>query len=111
LGLRLGIEDPEQWLEDCPERVFDNWLAYYRLEPFGLESELLSKIIGLLFYLCRKQGGELEDIDKFVSAVSRCVMPGNWVGQSQVGSQEKLTAEELKKRFAAAQKMAEKAFG
>ena len=110
MGLRLGIDDPEQWLEECPDRVFDNWLAYYRLEPFGMESELLTKIIGLLFYLCRRQGGEIEDIDKFASAIARCMMPANWVGQKQAATQEKVTAEELKARFAAAQKMAEKAF-
>lgn len=90
--------------------MFDNWLAYYRLEPFGLESELLAKIIGLLFYLCRRQGGEIEDIEKFASAIARCMMPANWVGQKQAASQEKVTTEELKARFAAAQKMAEKAF-
>lgn len=90
--------------------MLDNWLAYYRLEPFGLESELLSKIIGLLFYLCRKQGGEIEDIDKFASAIARCMMPGNWVGQTSATKQEKLTVEDLKRRYAAAQKLAEKAF-
>ena len=90
--------------------MFDNWLAYYRLEPFGMESELLAKIIGLLFYLCRRQGGEIEDIEKFANAIARCMMPGNWVGQKQAATHEKVTAEELRARFAAAQKMAEKAF-
>jgi len=111
LGLKLGIEDPEQWLENCPDRVMDNWLAYYRLEPFGMESELLSKIAGLLFYLCRRHGGEVEDIDKFASAIARCLMPGNWVGQKQSGGHERVTAEELRERFAEAQRQAEKAFG
>lgn len=90
--------------------MLDNWLAYYRLEPFGLESELLAKIIGLLFYLCRKQGGEIEDIDKFASAIARCMMPGNWAGQTKATKQEKITVEDLKARYKAAQKLAEKAF-
>jgi hypothetical protein len=111
LSLRLGVEDPEQWLENCPDRIYDNWLAYYRLEPFGGESELLAKIIGLLFYLCRKQGGEIEDIDKFASAIGRCMMPSNWVGQQPNQSGGKIDAQQLKERFAAAQKFAEQAFG
>jgi hypothetical protein len=110
LSLRLGIEDPEQWLENCPERVYENWLAYYRLEPFGMEAELLSKIIGLLFYLCRKDGGQIEDIDKFCNAIARCMMPGNWVGQQPEKTTQKLSAEQLKQRFSEAQKIASQAF-
>lgn len=105
------MQDAEQWLEDCPKRVFENWLAYYRLEPFGNESELLGQIIGLLYYLACRQGGELKEIEKFVKAIQRCVMPGSWVDQVQSTGNERVTAEELKVRFAQAQKQAEKAFG
>jgi len=110
LSLRLGIEDPEQWLEQCPERVYENWLAYYRLEPWGMEAELLAKIVGLLMYLCRKQGGEIEDIEKFANVIARCVMPGNWVDQQPDKTVERLTPEQLKARFEAAQKLAAQAF-
>ncbi len=105
------MQDAEQWLEDCPQRVLDNWLAYYRLEPFGNESELLSKIIGLLFYLCRSKGGEVEEIQKFVEIVQRYVMPSGWIGQQQIVDSGTVTVDELKARFAKAQKQAEKAFG
>lgn len=76
-----------------------------------MEAELLSKIVGLLFYLCRKHGGEVEDIDRFASAVGKCMMPASWIGQTTEKHSEKLTAEQLKARFTEVQKAAEKAFG
>jgi len=111
LSLKLGIEDPEQWLEECPQRVFDNWLAQYRLEPWGNESELLSKIIGLLFYLCCKQKGKFEEVEGFMNAVSKMVMPSNWIAQQKEAVHTRVTKEELRARYEAAQKEAEKGFG
>jgi hypothetical protein len=111
LGLKLGIEDPEQWLEQCPDRVFDNWLAYYRLEPFGMEDELLAKVVSLLYFVCKRPGTELEDIQKFSDAVVRCLMPANWVGQQSDRRPQSIDVDQLKKNFAAAQQLAAKAFG
>lgn len=73
-----------------------------------MESELLSKIAGLLFFLCSSKGVAIDDIEKFVSVVSKCQMPSNWIGQNK---QEKLTTDELRLRYAESQKQAEKAFG
>lgn len=111
MSLKCGIDDPEQWLENCPERVFDNWLAHYRLEPWGNESELLSKIIGLLFYLCMKQRGDFNQIETFMNSVAKLHMPSTWVGQQRDASIDKVTKEELKARYQEAAKAAEKAFG
>ena len=35
--LRLGVSDPERWLDEQPKRVVYLWAAYYRLEPWGNE--------------------------------------------------------------------------
>lgn len=32
----MGIDDPEQWLEDAPKRIVDLWEEYWKLEPWGL---------------------------------------------------------------------------
>lgn len=36
LCLQLGIDDPEAWLAKTPRRVVNTWMAYWRLEPWGL---------------------------------------------------------------------------
>lgn len=33
LALRLGIDDPELWLESMPARVWAIWKAYFHAEP------------------------------------------------------------------------------
>jgi len=111
LGLKLGIDDPEQWLEECPQRVLDNWIAHYRIEPWGNETELLSKIIGLLFFLCRKDGGEFEQIEKFMNSVAKLHMPSNWIGQENVKPMNRVTKEDLQARYEEARKAAEKGYG
>jgi hypothetical protein len=52
--LELGIDDPEQWLEQAPERVVALWEAYDTQEPFGQpwhrEAVTQSLLHGLLSY-------------------------------------------------------------
>ena len=83
MGLKLGIEDPEQWLEDCPDRVFDLWESYSQLEPWWGERELLAKILSCLRHLVadntEKDGiaERLQSLDRDASQF----MPADWYGQ------------------------------
>jgi len=78
LGLKLGIEDPEQWLEDCPDRVFDNWYAFYQLEPFGGETALLTRLVAMLFISCMRQGVKLEELNSISDDFMKMLMPSDW---------------------------------
>lgn len=49
--LQLGIDDPEQWLENVPKRVLDFWDAYYKIEPFGIESHQAATICQMLDWI------------------------------------------------------------
>lgn len=40
LCLAFGIEDPEQWLEDCPRRVLNVWRAFASADRWGDERRL-----------------------------------------------------------------------
>ena len=78
LGLRLGIDDPEQWLEECPREVFDNWYAAYRVEPFGGERELLARMVSLLYLIaCRER--EPDAIFAASDKLMQWLMPSDWV--------------------------------
>jgi hypothetical protein len=39
--LKFGVQDPEQWLESVPERIWRVWQAYFYTEPeqFGMHIE------------------------------------------------------------------------
>jgi hypothetical protein len=82
LGRELQIEDPEQWLENCPQRVYDRWRAAYRLRPFGDEQRLLSRAVSLL-YLIAAQNRSLEDVCKASDALMRSIMPHDCVDQPE----------------------------
>lgn len=71
--------DPEQWLEDCPQRVFDNWYAAYRLRPFGDEQELLTRIVSLLILIAGKEVG-IEAAKNASDSIMRSLMTSEWVG-------------------------------
>jgi hypothetical protein len=78
LGRELGIEDPEQWLEQCPQRVFDNWAAAHAVEPFGNEQQLLARIVSLL-YVIAMQKSDFEAVKKLADAIMPAIMPSDWV--------------------------------
>lgn len=78
MGLKLGIEDPEQWLEDVPDRVYDNWYAYYQIEPFGGETALLTRLVTLLFISCMRQGIKLEELNSISDDFMKMLMPSDW---------------------------------
>jgi hypothetical protein len=64
LCLKLGIDDPEQWLEDVPERVISNWEEYDRIDPFGQEwhqtASTNQMLYGLLEYHYRTHKVKLK---------------------------------------------------
>lgn len=82
MGLKLGLEDPEQWLEDCPERVANHWEAFYRLNPFGGEEELLARIASLL-YVIAMQNTKAEAVCAASDALMQALMPSDWVGRKE----------------------------
>tara|TARA_R110000868_G_scaffold260927_1_gene519050 strand:+ start:6358 stop:6672 length:315 start_codon:yes stop_codon:yes gene_type:complete len=87
LSLKLGVEDPEQWLEDCPDRVYEQWLAAYRLRPFGDEQELLTKIVSLLILVASKDIG-IEAVMNASNAIMQTLMTSEWVGIKEVESKK-----------------------
>jgi hypothetical protein len=76
----LGIEDPEQWLEECPQRVFENWQAYDKLEPIGPNCEFMARVISLL-YVIASQKIDFESVHNSVERIIPCFMPSDWIGQ------------------------------
>jgi hypothetical protein len=104
LGLKLGLEDPEQWLEDCPDRISDNWEAFYRLNPFGGEQEMLARITSLL-YVIAMQNCKAEAVCKASDSLMQALMPSDWVGRKEI---PKLSIDQHMQQFEAA---VAKAFG
>ena len=101
MSLKLGVEDAEQWLEDCPDRVYKNWYAAYQCEPFGGETELLARIASLLYIIASK-GSEIESVSKACDAITKTLMPGDWVGANkQTSSLDNFKADEMKEQFRA----------
>ncbi len=86
MGRTIGIEDPEQWLEDVPQRVFAAWKSHYRVEPFGGERELLAKAVALL-YTIAMQHTEFDAVQKMVDAIVPGLMPSDWIGQPEQNEQ------------------------
>lgn len=60
--MRLGIEDWQQWLEDVPDRVLENWRAHYAVEPWGDERLILSKVVHFLSVIvaCKLSESEIQ---------------------------------------------------
>jgi hypothetical protein len=110
LGLKLGVEDAEQWAEDCPDRVYKNWYAAYRCEPFGGETALLSRIASLLYIIASK-GTELETVCKASDAIMRTLMPSDWVGSEGQSSMKKIDVNQIKANLQAMSSQMERAFG
>lgn len=82
MSKELGVSDAEQWLEDCPSRVFDNWVAAYRLRPFGDEQLLLARAVSLLFMIASR-GRNFEQIYNASDAIMRLIMPSDWIGNTK----------------------------
>lgn len=107
MGAKLGFEDAEQWLEDCPDRVFDNWVAAYRLRPFGDEQVLLARAVSLLF-LIASSGKSFEQVYNASDAIMKLLLPQEWIGNAKEKTTiPKVDIENLK----AMEKLMAKAFG
>ncbi len=53
-------------LEDMPAEVFDEWLAFYHVEPFGESWLQTSYLCSIVLNLLAKKKGDLLDLDSFV---------------------------------------------
>jgi hypothetical protein len=95
LGERLGIEDPEQWLEDCPDRVYDRWVAAYRLNPFGDEQLLLARLCSLMFLMVREKYGD-ETCDA-MNSLTKLFMPSDWIGSLSSKQSLKIDLDSIKR--------------
>ena len=49
-----------------PADLFDYWLAYSRLKPFGHQDRLLAQIMTRYYNATRNEGDEPADIDAFL---------------------------------------------
>ncbi len=85
LCLRFGVQDPEQWLEDVPDRVWELWKAYYALEPFGGERELAAKsvVIAKRLLATKFQPEAVEGVLKSCDRLAGTEMPWEWIGQPE----------------------------
>lgn len=99
---RLGIEDYEQWLEDCPERVFSSWKAAHAVRPFGGEQHLLARIAALLFMQAQKHYG--KGTWEAMERITALFMPSDWVGRNQ-GAEIELDLESIKASQQALEKL------
>lgn len=84
--LRFGIDDPEQWLENCSRRKLNTWHAYYALEPWGDEQRILATAAAALRQLVafKVDGEKLEKVMTLVDRIAACYMPGEWIGQPEI---------------------------
>ena len=81
LSREVGAIDAEKLID---LEVFENWRAYYRVEPWGGERELLARIAALLQMLVWKEhASDTSKADKCVEALIQSLMPGDWVGQPE----------------------------
>lgn len=88
MGRSAAIGKPEQWLEDVDDVEFDQWRAYYQIEPWGGEKELLSKCVALLQMLVwAKYSKDTAEADKCVEEIVQSLMPGDWIGQPEIVEQ------------------------
>lgn len=89
--------------------MLDNWLAAYQIEPFGGEQEMLARIASLLYLIACKGGVKLEQVSVASDAVMNCLMPAGWTGKRE--NKVDIDTDEVRKGFAAFEKVAEKLFG
>ena len=50
-------------LENMPAEVFDEWLAFYHVEPFGEDWLQTSYLCSIVLNLLAKKKGDLLDLD------------------------------------------------
>jgi hypothetical protein len=81
LSREVGAIDAEKLID---LEVFENWRAYYRVEPWGGERELLARIAALLQMLVWKEHArDTHKADKCVDSLVQSMMPDDWIGQPE----------------------------
>ena len=53
-------------LEEMPTELLDEWIAFYRLEPFGEEWLQTSYLCSIVLNLAAKDSNSAVDLDHFV---------------------------------------------
>ena len=68
LALELGYPNPDAMLREMPAQQFDEWIAFYQLEPWGiLAQDVISAHFKALYVNNnRKHGKSPYKIDKFL---------------------------------------------
>lgn len=85
MGLKLGIVRPEQWLEDVDDIDFEQWHAFYKLEPWGNEQELLARCAAFLQIIAMKDCDEsgVKSMLKYSQSLIEKLMSADWIGQPE----------------------------
>lgn len=81
--LRLGIDDPIEWLENVSDEVFDLWYAYYRLEPWGNEAEMMAEVATNTQFAAVLQSTDAKATMKAIDNAFKSRMPAAWINQPE----------------------------
>lgn len=85
MSQRTG-DDPDTWLEQVDRKTFNEWIAAYRLRPFGDEQELLARVASILYVIaCERR--EVADVEKLSDLFMQKLMPADWVGRKVIEKQ------------------------
>ena len=95
LALALGVSHPDRLLEDLSAREFDEWLAYFQVEPWGaLASDvrvaMLSQLLTALHTDPKKS--KVPELREFLPAWQRQILRA----QEQADREEDDEPEEMK---------------
>ena len=68
MALQLGYANVDSMLREMTAQQFDEWIAYYQLEPFGILAEDVLSAHWKAIYVNahRKKGKQAMKVDKFL---------------------------------------------
>lgn len=68
LALQLGYANVDAMMREMTAQQFDEWIAYYQLEPFGIlaEDALSAHWKAIYVNAHRKKGKQAMKVDKFL---------------------------------------------
>jgi len=86
LCLKLGISDPEQWLEDVDDELWSLWKSYYALEPWGNENQLLASIAASLRIIAMKDATEetAATVSDRLDKLTALGVDPLWIGRHEI---------------------------
>lgn len=87
--LATGVsDDPEQWLHEADDRKLAFWRAWYRLEPWGGDKEVLAAVATLITHLDRTLLACHGQRPSSRSLQIKDFMPLGWEGASPATSRK-----------------------